>query len=150
VLVRVAHPRRVAGVTATLVTLAIAAAGAAATIGCGQRARSETTVDVAWTLSRREVGPATLTMTLRDASGTPVQGAIVRVEGHMTHPGMAPIQATATAAADRAGGVYHANLVFTMAGDWVLLVSAVLPDGRRVERRLDIGTVRPANARPGG
>jgi hypothetical protein len=134
--------------TAIRIALPIALAGALAipaalTTNCGRRAASGAAadIDITWTLSRRTVGPATLTLTLRDAAGAGVPGATVRVEGHMTHPGMTPILTTA---ADRAGGVYQADVEFTMAGDWVLLVTAALPDGRRVERRIDVANVRPA------
>jgi hypothetical protein len=59
----------------------------------------------------------------------------------MTHAGMAPVLA---AAAERATGVYEATFAFTMEGDWVLLVSVDLPDGARVERRIDVANVRPS------
>jgi hypothetical protein len=133
---------RVRRVPALVVAAALAMA-AAPSASCGRRAASDAAaaVDVTWTLSSRTVGPATLTLTLRDAAGAGVAGATVRVEGHMTHPGMTPILTTA---ADRAGGLYHADVTFTMAGDWVLLVTAALPDGRRVERRIDVANVRPA------
>jgi hypothetical protein len=131
---------RIALAIALAVALAIAAA---LTTNCGRRAASgaAAAVDITWTLSSRTVGPATLTLTLRDAAGAGVPGATVRVEGHMTHPGMMPI---VTTAAERASGVYQADVTFTMAGDWVLLITAALPDGRRVERRVDVANVRPA------
>ncbi|HUR35433.1 MAG TPA: FixH family protein [Vicinamibacterales bacterium] len=86
------------------------------------------------------VGPAALTVTLRHPSRDPVRGATVRLEGHMSHAGMAPVLADAT---ESAPGVYDLRFAFTMQGDWVLLVSAALPDGARVERRIDVARVRP-------
>jgi len=59
----------------------------------------------------------------------------------MTHAGMAPVMA---AAVERAPGIYEAEFAFTMRGDWVLLVSVTLPDGARVERRIDVANVRPS------
>jgi hypothetical protein len=59
----------------------------------------------------------------------------------MTHAGMAPVQADAS---ERAPGVYDLTFAFTMQGDWVLLVSAVLKDGTRVEQRIDVAGVRPS------
>ena len=59
----------------------------------------------------------------------------------MTHPGMAPVVATTK---PRGHGVYEAALSFTMAGDWALLVSVELPDGRRLDRRIDVPNVQPA------
>jgi hypothetical protein len=62
-----------------------------------------------------------------DPSQRPVRGATLRVEGHMSHPGMAPVVATA---AERGDGVYEARLQFTMNGQWVLVVDGRLQDGR--------------------
>jgi hypothetical protein len=59
----------------------------------------------------------------------------------MTHAGMAPVLANAS---ERAPGVYDLPFAFTMQGDWVLLVSAVLKDGARVEQRIDVAGVRPS------
>ncbi len=59
----------------------------------------------------------------------------------MSHAGMAPVLANAT---ESAPGVYDLRFAFTMQGDWVLLVAAVLPDGTRIERRVDVGNVRPS------
>jgi len=113
---------------------------------CGRRdqaARIDPRVDLTWTLrpATAVVGPATLTVSLRAPSGTPLAGATVRIEGHMTHAGMAPLVAEAV---ERAPGVYDAAFAFTMQGDWVLLVSVNLPDGTRVERRIDVANVRPS------
>ncbi|HEX7121823.1 MAG TPA: FixH family protein [Gemmatimonadaceae bacterium] len=124
---------------------AIAAVGMAATVStgaCQKAGNAAPPVDVSWTLrpSVAVVGPATLTVTLRDSSG-PVQGARVSVEGHMSHAGMAPVLARAI---ERTRGTYEAGLAFTMAGDWVLLVHADLTDGRTFEHRIDIAGVRPA------
>ena len=109
---------------------------------CGSAEPIEQQPDVAWTLSPPTsiVGPAILNIHINGRSG-PVIGAIVKLEGHMSHAGMAPVLATAT---ESAPGVYEVPFTFTMAGDWVLLVSGVLPDGSRVERRIDVANVRPA------
>jgi hypothetical protein len=100
-------------------------------------------VTVTWSLTPATggVGPATLTVTLRDPSGSPVKGARVHLEGQMSHAGMAPVLADAS---EREPGVYEIPFAFTMQGDWALLVSIVLPDGARLERRIDVANVRPA------
>ena len=82
-----------------------------------------------------QLGPATLTVTLTDASGQPFSGATVELEGNMSHAGMVPVFATA---AEVVPGQYRANLEFTMGGDWFILVRADLPDGRSLERQIDI------------
>ena len=98
---------------------------------------------MSWTLSPSAavVGPALLTITLRRPSGDAVKGATVRLEGQMSHAGMTPVLAGAT---ERAPGVYDVSFAFTMRGDWVLLVSVALPDGGRVERRIDVANVQPS------
>jgi hypothetical protein len=108
---------------------------------CGPAAQTDQP-DVAWTLSPATalVGPATLTLRINRQS-SPVIGATVKLEGHMSHAGMAPVLGTAT---ESAPGVYEVPFTFTMAGDWVLLISGVLADGSRVERRIDVANVRPA------
>lgn len=87
------------------------------------------------------VGPTTVTLDLsRSDTAEPVEGAAVEVQGDMTHPGMVPVFATAR---EVAPGRYEAELDLTMAGDWVLMVEAVTPDGRSVERQLVLPGVRP-------
>lgn len=81
------------------------------------------------------VGMSALTLRLLDAGRRPISGASLRVEGHMAHPGMAPVQATAT---ERAPGVYEAELQFTMRGDWILLVTGALANGAVVNYRIDV------------
>lgn len=106
--------------------------------GCRRPEASE--VDVRWTLrpERPAVGPATLTITIGETHAA-AGGTEVRVVGHMTHPGMTPVVATTTR---RGHGVYDAHVDLNMAGDWVLLVTVQLADGRRVERRVDVPGVR--------
>jgi hypothetical protein len=82
-----------------------------------------------------QLGPAAITVTLRDAGGEPLSGAEVELEGNMNHAGMVPVFADAV---EVAPGRYQANLEFTMGGDWFILVRAELPDGRSMERKIDI------------
>jgi hypothetical protein len=147
-LLRVAHAKRgVAG----LARLGLAVGLAATLVGvlaaaCAKPAADS--IDLTWALrpERPTIGPATLTVTLGEPHAA-ASGTRVRVVGHMTHPGMRPVEAEAT----RCGhGVYQADLTFTMAGDWALLVTIELADGRRVERRIDVPGVRdvPVGAPP--
>lgn len=85
-------------------------------------------------------GTVTLAMTLTDSkSEEPVEGAQVRIEGNMAHAGMQPVFATAR---ESAPGRYEAAMDLTMGGDWFLLVDAVLPDGRKLHRQLEMPGVR--------
>lgn len=72
---------------------------------------------------------------LSGVDGQPISGASVRLEATMTHPGMAPAIA---AAEETAPGRYEAGLSLSMAGDWLLIVQAELPDGRILQRQHDL------------
>ncbi len=82
-----------------------------------------------------QIGPATLTVTLRDADGRPIEQARVELEGNMSHAGMVPVFGRAT---EITPGRYTADFEFTMGGDWFILVRAELPDGRSMERQIDV------------
>jgi hypothetical protein len=104
---------------------------------CGRGASDlpEVTVDLAIEPDPPRIGPAVVTVALRDADGQPIRGAVVKFEGNMSHAGMVPVLADATEVAE---GRYEAQLEFTMGGDWFILVQADLPDGRSMERQVDV------------
>jgi hypothetical protein len=76
-----------------------------------------------------------VTLTLTDAAGRPVTGASIRVEGNMNHAGMKPVFADAH---EGEAGRYTASLEFSMGGDWFLLVTGTLADGRKLERQIEV------------
>ena len=86
------------------------------------------------------VGQSTITVSLLDAAAKPVSGAHVQIEADMSHAGMAPIFSEAREAAP---GSYRGSLKFTMAGDWVIFVSATTTGGTKIERRIDVRGVQP-------
>lgn len=73
------------------------------------------------------VGPLRWHVALLDSAGAPVEGAAIEVRGDMNHAGMMPVISTATNEGD---GVYFADFEWTMAGDWIVTVTATLADGR--------------------
>jgi hypothetical protein len=78
------------------------------------------------------VGPARVVFAVTDPEGEPVEGAEIRVEAIMDHPGMVPVHATAE---DRGEGNYVVpGLEFGMGGDWILLIRIRLPDGDEAVR----------------
>jgi hypothetical protein len=112
--------------------------------GCGRTAPADA-IRVSWTLdpSPPVVGtPIVARLTLRDSAQQPVTGARLRLEGLMSHPGMAPVTA---AVVELGNGEYEAPLQFTMAGDWILLVTGELPGGVQLEKQIEIAGVRPAS-----
>jgi hypothetical protein len=81
------------------------------------------------------VGAATLTVSLSGATAATLSRATVQVIGHMTHPGMTPVVATVT---PRGPDVYDAALDFTMPGDWMIIATVRLHDGRRLESHVPV------------
>jgi hypothetical protein len=54
---------------------------------------------------------------------------------------MAPVVADVS---ERGDGVYEARLQFSMAGDWMLVLTGELADGRRITKQLEVPGVAPA------
>ena len=99
----------------------------------------DVSVDLTVSPDPPQVGPATVTVTLSDADGAPIGGAEMKLEGTMTHAGMVPVFADTT---EIEPGQYEAMLEFTMGGDWIIIVRATLPDGRSLEREIDVRGVK--------
>ena len=87
-------------------------------------------------------GEAIAEFMILDGAGKKVPPASLRLEAHMTHPGMAPLVEPAS---DDGQGSYRVRLRFTMAGAWVLYVKGTLADRRAIDQRLGEVTVRPAS-----
>ncbi|HXE81634.1 MAG TPA: FixH family protein [Vicinamibacterales bacterium] len=131
------HPTR----ARIVLLLAASAAAGGFGAGCTGEEPSAEDVRIEWqvTPSPAAVGPATLRFSLVDERRQPVAGAQLRVEGHMTHPGMAPATADVR---ETSPGNYEAALRFTMPGDWVVVVEGALADGRRLRRQLSVPSVQ--------
>jgi hypothetical protein len=114
-----------------------------ASCGRGAKDLSGVAVDLAIEPLPPRIGPATVIVTLHDVDGLPMNGAAVELEGNMHHAGMVPVFAEAT---EVAPGRYQAEFKFTMGGDWFILVRADLPDGRSMERQIDVPGVQAPSA----
>jgi hypothetical protein len=114
------------------------------TVPSCQRARvrddaPEVVVDLTIKPDPPKVGDAATTIRLTDKAGKPVEGAAVKLEGNMNHPGMKPAFADAK---ETQPGSYEATLSLSMGGDWFILVEASLADGRKLKRKVDVPGVR--------
>jgi hypothetical protein len=140
--VRVAPRAHRFGLTVALI---FACALPAWAVACGRDADPSDAIDVTWSLDPAPPvtgEPVVARLTLRDtAKRQPVLGAKLRLEGHMSHPGMAPV---ITDLIERGDGTYETRLQFTMAGDWVLRLVGELPGGARLTKQIEIAGVRPA------
>lgn len=111
---------------------------------CRRVDRVVDTLRVEWTLTPTAPvvnGDSAVEIVLHHPDGAAVLDAALDLEGHMTHPGMAPVIAPLVAAGD---GRYRVDVAFTMSGDWVLFVSGRLDDGRVVRQRIGELVVRSA------
>lgn len=71
------------------------------------------------------VGETTLSVTLADASGMPIDGAILQVHGDMDHEGMTPVDREIS---QSTSGEYRVPFEWTMGGGWIVTVTAQLPN----------------------
>jgi hypothetical protein len=114
--------------------------------GCARASTSASplTITMQVTPNPPVVGMTTIDLQVRDLAGQPLTGAMVEVEGSMTHAGMTPDVATAT---EQAPGHYQATLSLTMSGDWLITVAVHMADGRIVEETLPLPTVQSSMTR---
>lgn len=110
-------------------------------VGCqrGTSVTADMKVDLTLVPSPPRVGSADVNVKLADRNGAPVNNATVRLEGNMNHAGMKPSFADLR---EDEPGRYSGRLDFTMGGDWFILVSAKTPEGKMVERKIDVPGVK--------
>ncbi len=108
-------------------------------VACGQQ-NNATPVPVNLDMSARvepeppAVGEATLIVTLKDAAGSPVDNAALKIHGDMDHEGMASVDHEVSQSAN---GEYRVPFEWTMGGGWIITVTAHLPDGGEVIKIFD-------------
>ncbi len=81
------------------------------------------------------VGKAMLVVTLHNERGDPIEGAVLRVRGDMSHAGMAPTFGEVETANE---GEYWIPFEWTMAGDWILTITATLSSGQTIEDTFEL------------
>jgi hypothetical protein len=120
----------------------IACAASLLITSCSRPAEAPPAIEIEHAISPQpaRVGPATVNLKLADGAGQTITGAHIALEADMSHPGMSPLFAEAK---ETEPGRYQAHLEFQMAGDWVILLHVTLPDGKKLERQIDVRGVRP-------
>jgi YtkA-like len=110
--------------------------------GCSRAPESSPVITIAHAISPQpaRVGPVTVTLQLADAAAKPIAGARIALEADMSHAGMSPVFGEAK---EVAPGQYQSQVRLGMAGDWVILLHATLPGGKKLERQFDVRDVRP-------
>lgn len=128
-MIEIGRPLRTGRPAFTLIVLAVFLA--LVVVACSSTTTG-TTNDLQLTLDVEPavpaVGEAMLRVTVTDRDGQPVDDAVVGVEGNMIHPGMVPVMARAEQGVD---GTYMVPFTWTMSGDWVISITARVPDGRQ-------------------
>ena len=111
--------------------------------GCRQQSASIPNLTVSYEVFPlpARVGDVMITIRMTDVAEKPIAGARVKLEGNMTHAGMAPVIVEAK---EIGPGRYQTNMKLTMAGDWQVLVHLTLPDGRELDQQFEIKEVAPA------
>ena len=117
--------------------------GLALVQGCRHERASTPNLTVSYEVSPlpARAGDVTITIKLLDGSNEPIAGARIKLEGNMSHAGMAPVLAEAK---EIGPGRYRTNMNLSMAGDWLVLVHLTLPDGREMDQQFEIKEVAPA------
>ena len=122
----------------------IARAAAAALLLLAACARSNDAgprLTIHWTPAPAAGRESVAEIQLTEDGDRPLPGARLRLDAFMTHPGMAPV---AAAVDEQGSGRYRARVTFTMAGDWVVRLQGLRPDGRSIDVQEDVRSVRPA------
>ncbi|MGZ3789851.1 MAG: FixH family protein [Bacteriovorax sp.] len=81
--------------------------------------------------------PVTFTFHLKDRQNRPIEDASISIEANMNHPGMTPIEASAT---HDQNGFYKTSFKLTMEGDWILFLTIKRPNGVIIKKELLFNT----------
>ena len=111
--------------------------------GCGRESRnassSNTQINLTAIPYPAAVGQSRLVIRVTDLAGQPISNAALSIKGDMTHAGMVPVLAEVQGG--DAEGYYNVPFEWTMAGDWVVTIEAVLNNGTRARKRFDISVL---------
>lgn len=111
--------------------------------GCGRESRNVSSSNTQISLTAipypAAVGQSRLVIKVTDLAGQPITDAALSIKGDMTHAGMVPVLAEVQGG--DVEGYYNVPFEWTMAGDWVVTVEAMLSNGTRAKKRFDISVL---------
>jgi hypothetical protein len=111
--------------------------------GCGRESRNVSSSNTQISLTAipypAAVGQSRLVIKVTDLAGQPITDAALSIKGDMTHAGMVPVLAEVQGG--DVEGYYNVPFEWTMAGDWVVTVEAMLNNGTRAKKRFDISVL---------
>jgi hypothetical protein len=82
------------------------------------------------------VGSSMLLVSVTDGQGMPLEDVRVFVDGVFNHPGMIPM--TGRGQAQRPDGLYPVSMRWSMTGDWVIEVTAILPNNEALKEQFEV------------
>src|SRR5215213_6980329 len=118
-------PQNIARGTNGIISLCLLCLFVACFEGCRNHSSVDVRVSAEIAPQPPRVGQVTITLRVTDASGRPLTGARIKLEGNMSQAGMVPVFADVTEVEQ---GRYRANMELSMAGDWLVLAHLTLPD----------------------
>ena len=95
----------------------------------------ELQVDMAIIPSPPKAGPSLLMIHIYNVETGEIGDFTIDVRGDMSHAGMTPV---IISEAKGKNGTYAVPFEWTMAGDWIVTITATLPDGRNLMRTLPV------------
>ncbi len=108
--------------------------------GCARESRQDSSEAVQINLTTVPyppiLGQSRLVIQITDNEGLPVNDAGLDIKGDMTHAGMVPILAKTVGGGKE--GFYNVPIEWTMGGDWIINVTATLPDGTAVRKNFEL------------
>jgi hypothetical protein len=82
-----------------------------------------------------QVGCAIMKIKVSDSDGKPIRVATLKLEGNTNQAGMKPVLAEPQ---ETDPGHYETIFPFMKGGDWVILISGTLSDGRKFEKKVEL------------
>ncbi len=101
-----------------------------------QASQNKAQIDLTTEPSPPMMGQSELVIEIQDKDGKAINDAFLEIKGDMSHAGMAPVLAEVNGGGEN--GRYQVPFQWTMGGNWIITVTATLPDGSTAEEQFDL------------